>query len=102
MNPDDIMIKQLEQMEKERQDKETKLKSQFKKVGLKHDSLGVTSRLKVDYMERAKRLVEIPLQEAYYKNQIAKDSKFHEEQEEERVRRVRSSIHATHNLCVGH
>ena len=39
----------------------------------------------MDYLERAKRLVEIPLLEKQYEEQRVKDRQFHEEQEEEKV-----------------
>lgn len=39
----------------------------------------------VDYFERAKRLVEVPLLQNQYQQQIKDDRLFHEEQEEERV-----------------
>ena len=39
----------------------------------------------VDHWERAKRLVEIPLLEKEYQQQIVDDKAFHEQQEEERV-----------------
>jgi translation initiation factor 3 subunit A len=70
LDPNDIMAKQLQQMEKERREKDMKLKGQEKRV---------------DYFERAKRLVEIPLLEKQYKEQIEQDKQFHEEMEEERV-----------------
>lgn len=41
--------------------------------------------VQVDHWERAKRLVEIPLLEKEYQQQIVDDQAFHEQQEEERV-----------------
>ena len=41
--------------------------------------------IQVDHWERAKRLVEIPLLEKQYQQQIVDDRAFHEQQEEERV-----------------
>ena len=40
----------------------------------------------MDYLERAKRLVEIPLIHAWYEEQREKDRKFHMEQQEADVR----------------
>lgn len=73
LDPNGIMVKQLQQMEKEKRDKDTKLKGQEKKI---------------DYFERAKCLVEIPLLKQQYKEQIEYDKQFHEEQEEERVKKA--------------
>lgn len=39
----------------------------------------------IDYFERAKRVVEIPLLEKQYEEQIEVDRKLHEELEEEKV-----------------
>ena len=72
LDPNDIMVKKLQQMEKERREKETKYKTQEKRI---------------DHMERAKREVELPLLEQYYQQQKEKDRQLHEKREEERVRR---------------
>ena len=39
----------------------------------------------IDHWERAKRLVEVPLLEKQYQDQVVEDRAFHEQQEEERV-----------------
>lgn len=39
----------------------------------------------IDYFERAKRMVEIPLLTKQYEEQKEKDRQFHDEYEEERV-----------------
>ena len=44
--------------------------------------------IQVDYFERAKREVEIPLLKKQYEEQKEKDRQFHEEFEEERVSRA--------------
>ncbi len=36
----------------------------------------------MDYLERAKRLVEVPLVNSWYEDQREKDQRFHEEQQE--------------------
>ena len=72
------MVKKLQQMEKERREKETKYKTQ---------------ETRRDHMERAKREVELPLLEQYYHKQKEKDRQLHEKREEERVRRSRSACH---------
>ena len=45
----------------------------------------IFSSPQVDYFERAKCLVSIPLLQKQYQQQIEEDRHFHEEQEEERV-----------------
>ena len=90
-------------MEKERREKETKLKTQERKVRHYHlhasylivyqepcapectQSVLYISSPQVDYFERAKRLVEVSLLRDQYQQQIDDDRLFHEEQEEERV-----------------
>ncbi|XP_064383667.1 eukaryotic translation initiation factor 3 subunit A-like isoform X2 [Halichondria panicea] len=67
LNAEDILSKQLKQMEKEKKDKDGRLRAQEKKV---------------DYLERAKRLVEVPLINSWYEEQREKDQRFHEEQQE--------------------
>jgi len=54
MDPDDILAKQVEQLEKEKRELQEKLKSQEKKV---------------DYFERARYLEEIPLLQKYIDNE---------------------------------
>ena len=138
MDVDGIMAKQLEQMEKEKREKEAKLKAQERKVSISSSVLpplpfvvlsfrlvasclslqpcnmqrcntrththahthihththtythtqhthAHNTHTQIDHWERAKRLVEMPLLEKQYKQQIVEDRQFHEEQEEERV-----------------
>uniref|UniRef100_A0A672GZI4 Eukaryotic translation initiation factor 3 subunit A n=1 Tax=Salarias fasciatus TaxID=181472 RepID=A0A672GZI4_SALFA len=72
LDPDFIMAKQVEQLEKEKKELQERLKNQEKKI---------------DYFERAKRLEEIPLIKKAYEEQRVKDMELWELQEEERVRR---------------
>lgn len=83
LDPNDIMVKKLQQMEKERREKETKYKTQEKRI---------------DHMERAKREVELPLLEQYYQQQKEKDRQLHEKREEERVRRSHSACHCEESV----
>ncbi|MBV98640.1 Eukaryotic translation initiation factor 3 subunit A, partial [Eschrichtius robustus] len=71
LDPDFIMAKQVEQLEKEKKELQERLKNQEKKI---------------DYFERAKRLEEIPLIKSAYEEQRIKDMDLWEQQEEERVR----------------
>ncbi|CAM1317879.1 EIF3A (predicted), partial [Pycnogonum litorale] len=70
LDADTIMAKQVEQLDKERKELQTRLKSQEKKI---------------DYMERAKRLAEIPFIQNAYKEFLIKDQESWEQQESERV-----------------
>uniref|UniRef100_A0A8C4PWC5 Eukaryotic translation initiation factor 3 subunit A n=1 Tax=Eptatretus burgeri TaxID=7764 RepID=A0A8C4PWC5_EPTBU len=70
LDPDFIMAKQVEQLEKEKKELQERLKNQEKKV---------------DYYERAKRVEEIPLLKKAYEQQREKDLEFWEQQEEERI-----------------
>lgn len=70
LDPDFIMAKQVEQLEKEKKELQERLKNQEKKI---------------DYFERAKRLEEIPLIKSAYEEQRVKDMDLWEQQEEERV-----------------
>ena len=75
-------------MEKEKRDKDTKLKGQEKKVKEYRLIVNILMQyifFQIDYFERAKCLVEIPLLKRQYKEQIEYDKQFHEEQDEERV-----------------
>ncbi|NXT13160.1 EIF3A factor, partial [Prunella fulvescens] len=71
LDPDFIMAKQVEQLEKEKKELQERLKNQEKKI---------------DYFERAKRLEEIPLIKTAYEEQRVHDMELWEQQEEERVR----------------
>ncbi|KAM9808732.1 eukaryotic translation initiation factor 3 subunit A [Syngnathus typhle] len=70
LDPDFIMAKQVEQLEKEKKELQERLKNQEKKI---------------DYFERAKRLEEIPLIIKAYEEQRVKDMELWELQEEERI-----------------
>ncbi|XP_038816273.1 eukaryotic translation initiation factor 3 subunit A-like isoform X2 [Salvelinus namaycush] len=70
LDPDFIMSKQVEQLEKEKRELQDRLKNQEKKI---------------DYFERAKRLEEIPLIKKAYEEQRVKDMELWELQEEERI-----------------
>lgn len=70
LDPDFIMAKQVEQLEKEKKELQERLKNQEKKI---------------DYFERAKRLEEIPLIKKAYEEQRIKDMELWEIQEEERI-----------------
>jgi len=64
------MARQLEELEKERKELQSKLKTQEKKV---------------DHLERAKRLEEIPLLEKYLAERQVQDKLLWKQQEEERI-----------------
>ncbi|KAF4089933.1 hypothetical protein AMELA_G00043850 [Ameiurus melas] len=70
LDPDFIMAKQVEQLEKEKKELQERLKNQEKKI---------------DYFERAKRLEEIPMIKKAYEEQRVKDMELWELQEEERI-----------------
>ncbi|KAK1164705.1 eukaryotic translation initiation factor 3 subunit A isoform X1 [Acipenser oxyrinchus oxyrinchus] len=70
LDPDFIMAKQVQQLEKEKKELQERLKNQEKKI---------------DYFERAKRLEEIPLIKKAYEEQRVKDMELWELQEEERI-----------------
>ncbi|KAK2180443.1 hypothetical protein NP493_443g06025 [Ridgeia piscesae] len=70
MDVDDILAKQVEQLEKEKRELQEKLKSQEKKV---------------DFFERAKHLEEIPLLEKQCEEEMEKAKEFWEQQERERI-----------------
>ncbi|XP_041424299.1 eukaryotic translation initiation factor 3 subunit A isoform X2 [Xenopus laevis] len=70
LDPDFIMAKQVEQLEKEKRELQDRLKNQEKKI---------------DYFERAKRLEEIPPLKKAYDEQRISDMELWEQQEEERI-----------------
>ncbi|XP_048464676.1 eukaryotic translation initiation factor 3 subunit A [Rhincodon typus] len=70
LDPDFIMAKQVEQLEKEKKELQERLKNQEKKI---------------DFFERAKRLEEIPLLKKAFEEQRIKDMELWELQEEERI-----------------
>ncbi|CAG2202678.1 EIF3A [Mytilus edulis] len=71
---DDIMAKQVEQLEKEKKELNERLKSQDKKI---------------DFFARAKRLEEIPLLKKQYESDRQELKGFWEQQEEERIEKVK-------------
>ncbi|XP_041125171.1 eukaryotic translation initiation factor 3 subunit A-like isoform X2 [Polyodon spathula] len=73
LDPDFIMAKQVQQLEKEKKELQERLKNQEKKI---------------DYFERAKRLEEIPLIKKAYEEQRVQDMEMWELQEEERIRNM--------------
>ena len=70
MDMDDILAKQVEQLEKEKKEREEKLKAQEKKV---------------DYFERAKCLEEIPLLLKKYEEDRQENKQYWEETESKRI-----------------
>uniref|UniRef100_A0A671F250 Eukaryotic translation initiation factor 3 subunit A n=1 Tax=Rhinolophus ferrumequinum TaxID=59479 RepID=A0A671F250_RHIFE len=98
LDPDFIMAKQVEQLEKEKKELQERLKNQEKKVNERSGKL-LTCQIKrdfiynyicfhvfqIDYFERAKRLEEIPLIKSAYEEQRIKDMDLWEQQEEERI-----------------
>ncbi|XP_072247492.1 eukaryotic translation initiation factor 3 subunit A isoform X2 [Leuresthes tenuis] len=74
LDPDFIMAKQVEQLEKEKKELQERLKNQEKKI---------------DYFERAKRLEEIPLIKKAYEEQRVKDIELWELQEEDRINNMK-------------
>lgn len=95
LDPDFIMAKQVEQLEKEKKELQERLKNQEKKVTKWYISDNISYlnmnwtltflSLQIDYFERAKRLEEIPLIKKAYEEQRIKDMELWELQEEERV-----------------
>lgn len=73
LNADEIMQRQMEQLDRERRDLQAKLKSQEKKV---------------DHMARAKRLEEIPMLQKACEDKKIRDREFWEQQEQERIKQV--------------
>ncbi|XP_068218181.1 eukaryotic translation initiation factor 3 subunit A isoform X2 [Palaemon carinicauda] len=73
LGAEEILQRQVEELEKERQDLQKRLRSQEKKV---------------DYFERAKRLVEIPLLKEMLEKEKERDKEFWKCQEEERVKKL--------------
>lgn len=71
MDTDEILQKQVEQLEKEKKELQERLRSQEKKI---------------DYFIRAKRLEEIPLIEEHAKAVAAKNKVNWEKKETDRVR----------------
>jgi len=70
MDPEEILIKQAEQMDREKRDLQTKLKTQEKKI---------------DHFVRATRLVEIPKLKAYYEEVSVLDKQVWDQEEAKRI-----------------
>jgi hypothetical protein len=70
MDADDIMARQVEQLDREKREMQMKLKLQDKRV---------------DHFERAKRLEEIPLLTKEYEEFVVADKEFWDEEQEETV-----------------
>lgn len=73
MNPDAILARQVEQLDKEKKELQSKLKAQEKKM---------------DYLARAMRVEEVPLLTKQYEDQLVSDKQFWDEQEEERINKA--------------
>ncbi|GBM00210.1 Eukaryotic translation initiation factor 3 subunit A [Araneus ventricosus] len=73
LDPDDLLNKHVEQLERERKDLQSKLRKQERKV---------------DHLERAKRIEEIPLLQAEYEENKVKDLEFWEHHEKERIKLI--------------
>ncbi|XP_071532638.1 eukaryotic translation initiation factor 3 subunit A [Panulirus ornatus] len=73
LGAEEILQRQVEELEKERKELQQRLKAQEKKV---------------DHYERAKRLVEIPLLKKMLEDEKKKDKEFWKLQEEERVKKL--------------
>ncbi|XP_042213227.1 eukaryotic translation initiation factor 3 subunit A-like [Homarus americanus] len=73
LGAEEILQRQVEELEKERKELQQRLKAQEKKV---------------DYFERAKRLVEIPLLKKMLEDEKEKDKEFWQSQEEDRVKKL--------------
>ena len=70
MDADDIMARQVEQLDREKREMQNKLKLQEKRV---------------DHFERAKRLEEVPLLTKQYEEFVVADREFWDEEQEEKV-----------------
>ncbi|KAJ7328582.1 Eukaryotic translation initiation factor 3 subunit A [Desmophyllum pertusum] len=73
MDADDILARQVEQLDKEKKELQIRLKTQEKKM---------------DYFARATRVEEIPLLKKQYEEHLVLDKQFWEEQEEERINKA--------------
>ncbi|GFU02002.1 eukaryotic translation initiation factor 3 subunit A [Nephila pilipes] len=74
LDPDDLLNKHVEQLERERKDLQSKLRKQERKV---------------DHLERAKRIEEISLLLAEYEENKVKDVEFWEQHEKERIKAIK-------------
>ncbi|XP_048249669.1 eukaryotic translation initiation factor 3 subunit A-like [Haliotis rufescens] len=75
LDVDEIMAKQVEQLEKEKKELQERLKTQEKKV---------------DFHQRAMRLIEIPLLQQQYNNESIQAKEFWENQELERIEALKN------------
>jgi len=80
---EEILQRQVEELEKEQKELQQRLKAQEKKV---------------DYIERAKRIVEIPMLKKQFDEEKERDKEFWEAQEEERV----AKLIEEHKLSLEH
>merc|ERR1712008_23826 len=80
---EEILQRQVEELEKEQKELQQRLKAQEKKV---------------DYVERAKRIVEIPMLKKQFSAEKERDREFWEAQEEERV----AKLIEEHKLALEH
>uniref|UniRef100_F6R8V3 Eukaryotic translation initiation factor 3 subunit A n=1 Tax=Ciona intestinalis TaxID=7719 RepID=F6R8V3_CIOIN len=83
IDPDELMERQMATMEKEKKEKQDRLKAQEKKV---------------DYFERAKRLEEIPLLKERFKHKIKEDAELWDKLEEEKIINLKKE----QELALGH
>lgn len=74
LDPDDLLNKQVEQLDRERKELQTKLRQQERKV---------------DHIERAKRQEEIPLLQSEYDEFKVNDFEFWEQHEKERIKAIK-------------
>merc|ERR1711962_1457791 len=81
--PAEEILQQVEELEKEQKELQQRLKAQEKKV---------------DYIERAKRIVEIPMLKKQFEEEKERDKEFWEAQEEERV----AKLIEEHKLSLEH
>ena len=72
MDPDDILQRQYEQLDREKREQILKLRTQEKRV---------------DHLARATRMEEIPLREKFIEDKLQKDREQWEKDEEDRVSR---------------
>lgn len=74
LDPDDLLNKHVEQLDRERKELQAKLRKQERKV---------------DHLERAKRIEEIPLLQIEYEENKRKDEEFWAEHEKERIKAIK-------------
>ena len=84
LDAEEILQKQVEELEKERKELQQRLKAQEKKI---------------DYMERAKRIVEVPLYNANFEKQKEKDKEFWKIEEEKRVKKLIEEHRQNLEMC---